>query len=135
MTVNGGADPDRPAGVFVAGLLRVATLVLPRGASRDRYRREFAAELYGRPQGHQLGYALSLCGHMWSLRTVLVHGAEITRIPFLCRTNLHHHWDNRVNEEGARFKTCSHCGREKGDLTGTSINTLFLPIGVGRAHH
>jgi hypothetical protein len=124
---RGGAD--RPAGRVATGLLWAATLVLPHGVSRDRYRREFAAELYGQSRGRQFGYALSACGSMWSLRTVLVHGAGINRVPFLCRTNLHHHWQNRISEEGLRFKTCSRCGRETGGLAGSSINSLFLPIG------
>lgn len=85
-----GSVAECPAGFPATGLLWTATLLLPRGVSRNRYRREFAAELYGRPRIRQLVYALAVCMHMWPLRTVLVHGSDISSLPLSCRTNLHH---------------------------------------------
>lgn len=132
----GGADQgsgaECPAGFAATGLLWVATLLLPRGVSRNRYRREFAAELYGRPRTQQLAYALAVCVHMWSLRTVLVHGSDIADLPLRCRTNLHHHWQKHVNDEGVRFQTCSRCGREK---ESPLANSLFSPMRVGGLNH
>jgi hypothetical protein len=139
MTTAGGATPgrggDRPAGLAVTAMLWLATLLLPRGVSRNRYRREFAAEVYGQPTTRQLAYALSVCGHVWSLRTVLLYGDERARIPFLCRTNLHHHWQKHANDQGLVYRTCSRCGHEKGDLPGSGVDALFLPMGVDSTNH
>lgn len=129
-TTSGRAS-ERLIGSVVAHVLSTATLLLPRGVSRTRYRQEFAAELYGQPPARQLGYVLSVCGHMGSLRAVVVHGSDGSRIPFLCRMNLHL-WQRRESDEGLPFRTCSRCGREKGNLAGTSVNSLFLPMGAGR---
>lgn len=115
-----GSGADCPGGFAATGLLWAATLLLPRGVSRNRYRQQFAAELYGQPRARQLAYALGVCGHMWSLRTVLVHGTDISRLPFLCRTNLHHHWEKHVNDKRLPFQTCSRCGREREGPLGDS---------------
>lgn len=125
----------RPAGYLAGKVLRVATCLLPRGVSRNRYRREFTAELYGQPPLRQLAYALDLCAQMCSLRTVLVHGTDVTRVPFLCRTNLHHRWRRLANDDGLLFQMCARCGHEKGDLPGTRIDSLFLPMGGGTTNH
>ena len=127
-----GNGAECGAGFAATALLRAATLLLPRGVSRNRYRREFGAELYGQSRARQLSYALGACGKMWSLRTVLVHGSEVSRLPLLCRTNLHHFWEKYVNDEGLHFQTCSRCGREK---EGPLANSLFSPMRVGGMNH
>lgn len=109
----------------------MATLLLPRGVSRNRYRREFAAELYGLSTAGQLAYAASVCGHMWSLRAVVIHGSDVTRIPFLCRTNIRHRWQSAADKVGPPVPTCSQCGRARPGMTEDNINALFLPIGAG----
>lgn len=127
-----GNGAECRAGFAATGLLWAATLLLPRGVSRNRYRREFAAELHGQSRARQLAYALGVCGHMWSLRTVLVHGTDVCRLPFLCRTSLHHHWERYVSSEGLPFQTCSRCGRER---EGPLANSLFRPMHVGGMNH
>ena len=127
-----GVDPDSDieyrVGRAATGMLWTATLLLPRGVSRNRYRREFAAELYGRPGLRQSTYALSVCRHMWSLRRVLVHGTAICRLPLLCRTSLHHHWQRHASDEGMPFHTCSRCGHER---ESPLANSVLRPMHVG----
>ncbi|MBM6399864.1 hypothetical protein [Phycicoccus sonneratiae] len=45
------------------------------------------------------------------------------RVPFLCRTNLRHRWENAHTEDGERFVRCALCMRERwtgprGNVTG-----------------
>lgn len=123
-----GSDIEYRAGRGATGMLWAATLVLPRGVSRDRYRREFAAELYGRPRLRQVADALGICRHMWSLRWVLVHGTAVCRLPLLCRTSVHHHWERHANNEGVPFHTCSRCGQER---ESPLANSVLRPMHVG----
>lgn len=127
-----GRGSSCQAGFASSGVLWAATLALPRGVSRDRYRREFAAELYGRPRARQLAYVLGVSVHMWPLRTVLVHGSDSLHLPFLCRAGLHHRWNKDVNDQGLPFHTCSRCGRER---EGPLVNSLFRPVHVGGMNH
>jgi hypothetical protein len=131
-----GADPgggcESSQATAASALLWAATLLLPRGVSRNRYRREFAAEMYGQPGARQLAYALGVWAHIWALRTVLVRGTDVLRPPFACRTNLHHHWERFANDTGVRFQTCARCGRER---QSPLANSLFLPMHVGGMDH
>ncbi len=126
-SVDSGSGDERRAGL-AAALLWAATLLLPHGVSRNRYRQEFAAEMFGQPRRRQLAYSLRVCLHIWQLRTVLVHGAEAPRLPVLCRTNLHHYWEKHANEQHVPFQTCPRCGREK---ESPLANSLFHPMHVG----
>ncbi len=88
-------------------LLATATRALPRGVSRDRYRREFAAEIYEMGRATQFRYALGVLTHIWSLRVVLVKGVDSAHVPLLCRTNLHHHWRRHTSDEDVAFEVQS----------------------------
>jgi hypothetical protein len=35
--------------------------------------------------------------------------------PLLCRLNVKHHWVMQSTEDGARFKRCTRCGKDKYD--------------------
>jgi hypothetical protein len=36
--------------------------------------------------------------------------------PFLCRTNLHHHWMLETNPDGETYLRCSRCGKDRYDV-------------------
>ena len=60
----------RAAGYLARHTAQVATRVLP-GATRERYRQEFLAELYGLSRARQLRHAFGVLSRCWSLRTAL----------------------------------------------------------------
>jgi hypothetical protein len=123
------ATGERRAGSLPRLMIATATRVLPRGVSRDRYRREFAAELHGLSRGRQLGYACGVCAHVWALRIVLVKGLDAQDIPILCRTNIHHHWRKYVNEENVRFELCARCGKERGPIGRSDVENSGMAGG------
>ncbi|MDU0312557.1 hypothetical protein RKE38_02595 [Phycicoccus sp. M110.8] len=36
------------------------------------------------------------------------------RKPFLCRTNLHHHWEWATTTDGVDYERCARCLKERG---------------------
>jgi hypothetical protein len=102
-------------------ILGLAARTLP-SSHRDRYRREFTAELPFIPRKDQLGYALHVLSRTWSLRAALNAPAsasigettmtEFSARPLHCRLHLWHHWRTRHAEDGHRYKACARCGKE-----------------------
>ena len=100
-------------------MLRAATLPLPRGVARDRYRQEFLAELWGLPSREQAREAVSLLVHspaLWSA----VRGDSgslledtMTKKPLLCRLGLNHRWEAAQTSDGQRFVRCRRCLKER----------------------
>ena len=104
----------------IAGhLIKVAVRTLPR-THRNRYDREFTAELYSLPRQNQLGYATHVLSRAWALRaalhqlapTAIEEATMSNRPPLRCRLNLRHHWQRTQTEDGARYMVCSRCGKE-----------------------
>jgi len=117
------AEPPRPARPWPARTVRFATLTLPRGPLRDRYRQEFLAELYGQPSGEQARLARGILTHSLALRSavrgaggsVLEDAMSTPSKPLLCRTNLRHTWEWAHTPDGQRFIRCRRCLKEKDD--------------------
>lgn len=94
---------------------------LPR-RHRERYGREFTAELYAVPRENQLGYAAAVLSRAWALRAALDQTdhtttkesemAERPATPLLCRLHLRHQWRRFQTEEGDRYTACVKCGKE-----------------------
>lgn len=40
--------------------------------------------------------------------------------PFLCRTNLHHRWEQAVTDDGEAFVRCARCLKEKDGRPGVN---------------
>ena len=106
-------------------MVELAARILPPG-QRQRYAREFIAELYGMSRSQQFRHSVQVLAHAWALRTVLTaanpstHQEEImtttTRRPLKCRVGLHR-WDQRENPETRElFEVCLRCDayRDKG---------------------
>src|SRR5215471_2646223 len=92
----------RTAGFWPRHTVQVATRVLP-GSTRDRYRQEFLAELYGLGRTRQLRHAAGVLSRSWALRAAIntpsvAAAADMElvfprhRRPFFCRLNLRHRW-------------------------------------------
>src|SRR5690349_10794708 len=80
-----------------------AARVLLRPADRERYRREFVAELYGLSPAEQARYVAGLLSQVLALRAALGSSSGIreipmwttTRAPFRCRVLRMHRWNAR----------------------------------------
>lgn len=116
----------------------LASRALPGGRVRDRYRREFLAELYGMSRTRQTSHSLTVLSRVWSLRMAVTDTARLPgedtemstkpRIPLLCRLNLHHTWRTHSAEDGGRFRRCTRCGKDK---TGSGNGPGDWASGVG----
>ena len=123
---------SRPAFWSVA-LVRLASQGLPRSV-RDRYRREFVAELYGMDRSRQLGHATGVVLSVWALHRAVAHKtsdieeAEMQRRPVMCTINAHHVWRSFSTEDGGRYRRCIRCGKDNSG-TGGAVGGGFLGAG------
>jgi hypothetical protein len=98
---------------------KAATLALPAGPVRDRYRRELVAELYGMTGRQQARQVLGVLVHAPALRSALAdhdHGDQevaMRHAPIRCRLGQHHYrW--HTTEDGTRYQQCERCGEDRG---------------------
>jgi|SoimicmetaTmtHMC_FD_contig_61_251667_length_810_multi_2_in_0_out_0_2 hypothetical protein len=91
-----------------------ATLLLPPGPVRRRYRAELVSELWGMTSGQQLGHALSTLAAAPALHRALVEAGEleVPHSPLWCRARLHHQWHPAVTDDGERYRRCRACGMD-----------------------
>jgi hypothetical protein len=89
-----------------------ATLLLPPGTVRRRYRAELVSEVWGMTAGHQLTHALSVLVSAPALHRALVGAGEleVPHSPLWCRLHLHHRWHPMLTDDGERFNRCTACG-------------------------
>ncbi|WP_270886566.1 hypothetical protein [Pedococcus sp. 5OH_020] len=115
-----------PAAPWPSRAVRLATHALPAGATRDRYRQEFLAELAWMPERHQARHAAGILSHSLALGSAL-RGSQPTPLehemtrptkPLLCKTNVHHSWEWATTRDGQRYVRCAHCLKERGQWTG-----------------
>lgn len=102
-------------------IAELAARTLP-ASHRERYRREFTAELHFVPRADQGRYATHVLSRTWSLRAALTGPAPATiggstmktvpTRPLSCRLNLWHRWRRYFTEDGGRYKACATCGKE-----------------------
>jgi len=108
-----------PAARWVAG---TAARALPRRADRERYRREFVAELYGLSPTAQARYVAGLLAQVPALRAALGSSSrppEIPmstsfRAPFRCRVLRMHRWMGHGAPHHGHVRICTLCGAEQG---------------------
>jgi len=116
----------RAAGFWPRHTLQAATRVLPR-STRDRYRQEFVAELYGLSRTRQLRHALRVFSRSWALRAAISAPSEATAAdmeivfprrrprPLYCRL-IRHRWADFSSEDGSsRYRECTRCGKQAND--------------------
>jgi hypothetical protein len=136
----------RAAGFWPRHTVRAATRVLP-GATRDRYRQEFRAELCGLGRTGQLRRAVGVLRRCWALRVALNTPSEATaadmelvfprrRRPLVCRLNLRHRWATLRTDDSKPYLQCQRCGKDETDIvSGTKSGREFdgVPPGIGSA--
>lgn len=104
-----------------AGLLvRTATVMLPAGPVRERYRRELLAELSTLAGRARPGFAIGALTSAMALRAAIsAPGADLvfpTRKPLRCKLGMHRYrWE--CNPDGDSYLRCTRCGDDKGDST------------------
>jgi hypothetical protein len=122
---------------WARGGVTFATLALPRGETRNRYRQEFLADLHVLPRPDHAAYTLAVLANAWSLRQAAAghtRTKEITmkkpQTPLGCRLNLRHHWHWEPIENSAeRIRRCTRCGKF-GGVTGQGSMDHAWPIGL-----
>ena len=130
-------------GSMGVAIVRAAVRVLPAGAARERYRREFLAELAACTRGAQLRFALGVLSTVMSLRAALAGSALLVGPvdppafpehgrPLLCRLRLH--WFVAChNPDGEFYLRCRRCGVDRYDPErsgGPNVaGNLFGPLG------
>jgi len=100
----------------------LAAQILPSGPIRERYQREFIAELYAMTRWQAVRYVFEVATNARRLRAVVAFDigqaeqttARTTR-PLTCRLNLHHDWHVFQTEDGGRYKACARCHKEAPD--------------------
>jgi hypothetical protein len=116
MSNTAAPSVHRPAAMAL-GLVRLGAQLLPR-PERQRYRREFVADLRHLDRTHQLSYATGVFCTAWALRQQLTKEPTMNdttttpTIPLLCRLNLHHHYHYAYTEDGRRYSRCAQCGKD-----------------------
>jgi hypothetical protein len=100
---------------WAVSAVHVATLLLPPGSIRRRYRSELVSELWGMSTGQQLGHALSILASAPSLHRALVETGEldVPHSTLWCRLHLHHRWRTLRTEEGSTYRRCLACGTDQ----------------------
>ncbi|MFC8504012.1 hypothetical protein ACFUC1_16765 [Pedococcus sp. NPDC057267] len=102
--------------------VRLASLGLPRGEVRDRYRREFVSDLSDLGAHAQVAYCVRVVVGVPALRLAVRNTpssplepimATTTR-PLRCRLTFHR-WEAAHTPDGQRFDRCARCHKERGD--------------------
>jgi hypothetical protein len=86
---------------------------------RQRYRQELLADLAA--VDHRGRFAVQVLLRAPHLRRAtsttapapLLEDLEVRAKPFLCRTNLHHHWELAQTSDGEEYIRCAKCLKEK----------------------
>ena len=107
-------------------LVRLAVRALPGGPVRDRYRREFLAELYEMPTRRQTTHMMAILANAWALRAAVTSQANreeavatiIPRKPLICRLNLNHRWVTCRTDDGGYYQRCRRCGKDRPGVAG-----------------
>lgn len=99
---------------WAVSAVNTATLLLPPGAIRRRYRHELVSELWGMSGRQQAAHAASLLVAAPSLHRALVESGEldVPHSPLWCRLHLHHRWHTVLTDDGQRFHRCLACGMD-----------------------
>jgi hypothetical protein len=128
-----------PPGVTTTArvLVGAATVTLPSGGPRVRYRREHLGELGALPSNDQFHYAVGALVTSWALRRALSKEIDMTTTPtrpskpILCRLNLLHRWHKEYNPAGEPYRRCSRCGKDDpGDPPRGKPTRPAMPFGL-----
>ena len=122
----------QPPGRWPSRAIRLAVRALPRGPTRDRYRYEFLAELYGMSSTRQMRHAAQLLSRSLLLRAAvnrerqsstleLIMPVVAPRKRLLCRLNVRHKWvrdSTRTGRSTCSASTAARISTTSSDLPG-----------------
>jgi hypothetical protein len=101
---------------WASTVVRLACRALPAGSLRERWQREFLADLEVLEPRQQATYGLGVLANAWALRSALgreestiMETTAPTRPRLLCRLNLRHKWRVVSTEDGNPHWECIHC--------------------------
>ena len=99
---------------WATGAVHLATLLLPPGRVRSRYRTELEAEQWGMTSREQAAHTWSVLVCAPELHRALVESGElpVPHSPLWCRLRLHHRWHRAVTEDGEPYRRCLACGMD-----------------------
>jgi hypothetical protein len=108
---------------------------------RARYRQEFLAEMYGMTRRARTRHSLDLLFRSVALRFAVRSSTGIavpttatprSAIPARCRVG-NHRWVMRCTTDGARFRQCARCGKDKYDGSAGPMDSFMAanPFGAG----
>lgn len=109
----------RKPGWWARKCVTLAAHALPPGPTRERYMREFVAELYAMTRWKTARYVFGVATNARRLRKVVVSDDQAqdatarTAVPLTCTLNLHHRWHLRNTEDGGRYGECARCHKER----------------------
>lgn len=119
---------------WAVSAVNAATLLLPPGAVRRRYRSELVSELWGMSSGQQLGHAASVLLAAPALHRALLESGELAvpHSPLWCRLHLHHRWHTERTPEGTTYRQCRSCGLDDDGLVhgGSGAGAAYGMTGV-----
>ena len=110
---------------WAVSAVNTATLLLPPGSVRRRYRHELVSELWGMSTRQQLTHCVSVLAAAPSLHRALVEAGEldVPHSPLWCRLHLHHRWHTARTEDGATYRRCRACGLDDDETARRSSAT------------
>jgi hypothetical protein len=108
----------------------IAVRTLPTRADRERYYREFVAELYDLPPAAQLRHVIGFLSQAFALRAALGASPSSVEEPdmqtmthgrrFLCHVLRRHHYKIYSTEDGSRYRACVYCHKESPGIQGAA---------------
>lgn len=99
---------------WAVSAVNAATLLLPPGPIRRRYRAELVSELWGMSTRQQLSHGVSVLLAAPALHRALLESGElgVPHSPLWCRLHLHHRWLTMHTEDGTPYRRCRACGMD-----------------------
>ena len=99
---------------WAVSAVTAATLLIPPGSVRRRYRHELVSELWGMSGPQQAAHAASVLVAAPSLHRALLESGEldVPHSPLWCRLHLHHRWHTFVTDDGSPYRRCLACGSD-----------------------
>jgi hypothetical protein len=105
--------------------VRLATLPLPAGQARARYRRELECEQWGTSHREQAAHARGILSQAWALRSAVIGDPVVRHSTLWCRAHLHHEWRRAVTDDGGRYRHCVACGLDDDGTVNQSFDGWY----------
>ena len=122
-----------PVPAHVVAGVRLLTLALPSGPTRNRYRLELLGELAELPVPERTAYLARLATRVPALALAVqrprrvVLAADAPFYPSVrCRLHLGHRWADAYTPDGHKYLRCRHCGTDRQGTNAGSSDGMWL---------